>query len=61
MDPQCTATVGSAALDVVEDPALADEVGVASGGRVASQRWQSSPEDSCNKKPQDALGQKQLF
>ena len=55
MGHQCTATVGSAALDVVEDPALADEVGVTSGGRVANILGQSSPEDSCYNKPQDAL------
>ena len=55
MAHQSTASVGSAALDVVEDPALADEVGVASGGRVASQRGQSAPQDSCDKKPQDVL------
>ena len=55
MAHQCAATVGSAALDVVEDPALADEVGVTSGGRVANLRGQSSPQDSYDKRPQDAL------
>ena len=55
MAHQSTASVGSTALDVIEDPALADEVGVTSGGRVANLRGQSSPEDSCDNKPKDAL------
>ena len=54
MDPQCSASVGSAALEIVQDPALA-EVGVASEERIAGQCGQSVIQDSCDEKPQDAL------
>ena len=54
MDPQCSASVGSAALEIVQDPALAD-VGVASEERIAGQCGQSAIQDSCDEKPQDAL------
>ena len=54
MDPQCSASVGSAAIEIVQDPALA-EVGVASEERIAGQCGQSAIQDGCDEKPQDAL------
>ena len=43
MAHQSIASVGSAALDVIEDPGIAVEVGVTSGGQVASLRGRSAP------------------
>ena len=54
MDPLCSASIGSAAVEIVQDPALA-EVGVASEERIAGQCGQPAIQDSCDEQPQKAL------